>query len=62
MKTVGGAKTPRSAIFFFSVIRKMRRKLNEIRGEKCYLSTCSAMTFNFRRHDVTSIEHIVNQY
>ena len=43
----------------FSVLFvKIRCEL--IRGTD-YLSTCSAMTFNSRRHDVTSIEHNADQ-
>ena len=30
-------------------------------AQKGHLSTCSAMTFKIRRHDVTSIEHNVDQ-
>ena len=41
---------------------RIRRELSERRAQKCYLSTCSAMTFNSRRHDVTLIEHNVDHY
>ena len=40
---------------------KIRCELSEIVAQKGYLSTSSAMAFNSRRHDVTSIEHNVDQ-
>ena len=30
-------------------------------SQQCNLSTCSALTFNSRRHDVTTVEHNVDQ-
>ena len=51
----------REARFFSVLCVEIRCELSKIRGTKGYLSTCSAMTSNSRRHDVTSIEHDVDQ-
>ena len=40
---------------------KIQRNKAKHMAQKGYLSTCLAMTFNSRRHDVTSIEHYVDQ-
>ena len=44
-------------LLFFRFIREDSKYV----AWKGYLSTCSAMTLNSRRHDVTSIEHNVDQ-
>ena len=48
-------------IVFSMLFVKIRCELSEIRGTEGYLLTFSAMTFTSRRHNVTSIEHNVDQ-
>ena len=47
-------------LYFKLFFVKIRCELSEIRGTERLLSTISAMTYNSRRHDVTSIEHNVD--